>query len=206
MKEVNPQTTTRAYAFEMWMNAPMPMVTFFKTLDVSNLLKISKKKRLKFNMLMCYCIGMAASKVKEFYMLPVSGKLMQFDTIAVNTIVANSAGEVSSCDLPFSKDLAQFNKAYLQLTKQVAESCVDHDLSAESMVIGTSALAQYEIDGAVGMYSGIFNNPFMIWGKYKRAWLKTYLTVSFQFHHTQMDGAHAAQFLEYIQKEIDKIR
>ena len=206
MKEVNPQTTTRAYAFEMWMNAPMPMVTFFKTLDVSNLLKISKKKRLKFNMLMCYCIGMAASKVKEFYMLPVSGKLMQFDTIAVNTIVANSAGEVSSCDLPFSKDLAQFNNDYLQLTKQVAENCVDHDLSAESMVIGTSALAQYEIDGAVGMYSGIFNNPFMIWGKYKRAWLKTYLTVSFQFHHTQMDGAHAAQFLEYIQKEIDKIR
>ena len=206
MKEVDPQTTTRAYAFEMWMSAPMPMVTFFKTLDVSNLLKISKKRRLKFNMLMCYCIGMAASKVKEFYMLPVSGKLMQFDTIAVNTIVANSAGEVSSCDLPFSKDLAQFNKAYLQLTKQVAESCVDHDLSAESMVIGTSALAQYEIDGAVGMYSGIFNNPFMIWGKYKRAWLRTYLTVSFQFHHTQMDGAHAAQFLEYIQKEIDKIR
>ena len=206
MKEVNPQITTRAYAFEMWMNAPMPMVTFFKTLDVSNLLKISKKKRLKFNMLMCYCIGMAASKVKDFYMLPVSGKLMQFDTIAVNTIVANSAGEVSSCDLPFSKDLAQFNKAYLQLTKQVAESCVDHDLSAESMVIGTSALAQYEIDGAVGMYSGIFNNPFMIWGKYKRAWLKTYLTVSFQFHHTQMDGAHAAQFLTNIQKEIDKIR
>ena len=205
MKEVNPQTTTRAYAFEMWMSAPMPMVTFFKTLDVSNLLKISKKRRLKFNMLMCYCIGTAASKVKEFYMLPVSGKLMQFDTIAVNTIVANSAGEVSSCDLPFSKDLAQFNKAYLQLTKQVAENCVDHDLSAESMVIGTSALAQYEIDGAVGMYSGIFNNPFMIWGKYKRAWLKTYLTVSFQFHHPQMDGAHAAQFLEYIQKEIDKI-
>ena len=206
MKEINPQTTTRAYAFEMWMNAPMPMVTFFKTLDVSNILKISKKKRLKFNMLMCYCIGMAASKVKEFYMLPVGGKLMQFDTIAVNTIVANGAGEVSSCDLLFSKDLAQFNKAYLQLTKQVAESCVDHDLSAESMVIGTSALAQYEIDGAVGMYSGIFNNPFMIWGKYKRAWLRTYLTVSFQFHHTQMDGAHAAQFLEYIQKEIDKIR
>ena len=205
MKEVNPQETTRAYAFEMWMNAPMPMVTFFKILDVSNLLKISKNKRLKFNMLMCYCIGMAASKIKEFYMLPVNAKLMQFDTIAVNTIVANSVGEVSSCDLLFSKDLAQFNSDYLRLTKEVAENCVDHDLSAESMVIGTSALVQYEIDGAVGMYSGIFNNPFMIWGKYKRAWFKTTLTVSFQFHHTQMDGAHASKFLEYIQKEIDKI-
>ena len=206
MKEVNPQTTTRAYAFEMWMNAPMPMVTFFKTLDVSNLVKISRKKRLKFNMLMCYCIGMAASKIKEFYMLPVSGKLMRFDTIAVNTIVANSAGEVSSCDLPFNDNLQLFSNDYLRLTQQVAQSCTDHNLSHQSMVIGTSSLAQYEIDGAVGMYSGIFNNPFMIWGKYKRSWFKTTLTVSFQFHHTQMDGAHAARFLDYIQKEIYEVR
>lgn len=28
MKEVNPKETTRAYAFELWMNAPMPMLTF----------------------------------------------------------------------------------------------------------------------------------------------------------------------------------
>ena len=206
MKEVNPQTTTRAYAFEMWMNAPMPMVTFFKTLDVSNLVKISKKKKQKFNMLMCYCIGMAASKIKEFYMLPVGNKLIEYDSIAVNTIVANSIGEVSSCDLPFNDDLQQFNKDYLHLTKQVAQSCNDHDLSHQCMVIGTSALVQYEIDGAVGMYSGIFNNPFIIWGKYKRAWFKTTLTVFFQFHHTQMDGAHASRFLEYIQQEIDKIK
>ena len=204
VREVNPQDTTRAYAFEMWMNAPMPMVTFFKTLNVARLVKMSKRKGLKFNMLMCYCIGKAASEVKEFYLLPVDGKLMQYDSIAVNTIVANREGEVSSCDVPFSHDLLQFNQDYLRLTKQVAESCTNHDLT-ESMVIGTSALAHYEIDGAVGMYSGIFNNPFLIWGKYKRQWWKTTLTVSFQFHHTQMDGAHAAYFLERVQKEIDNL-
>ena len=206
MREINPKETTRAYAFEMWMQAPNPMVTFFKTLNVSRLMRISRRKGLKFNMLMCYCIGRAASAVKEFYMLPVNGKLMQFDTIAVNTIVANSAGEVSSCDLPFSDDLAQFNRDYLRLTKQVAESCTDFDLSEQSMVIGTSALAQYEIDGAVGMYSGIFCNPFMIWGKYQRGLFKTTLTVSFQFHHTQMDGAHAAKFLDLLQREIDGLK
>ena len=205
MREVNPKETSRAYAFEMWMNAPMPMVTFFKTLDVSNLVKISRKKRLKFNMLMCYCIGRAASKIKEFYLLPVGDKLMQYDTIAVNTIVANRDGEVSSCDIPFTDDLFEFNQHYIHLTTQVADSCINHDLH-ESMVIGTSALAKYEIDGAVGMYSGIFNNPFMIWGKYKRHLFKTTLTVSFQFHHTQMDGAHASMYLDRIQSEINKIR
>lgn len=205
MEEVNPKETSRAYAFEMWMNAPMPMVTFFKTLDVSRLVSISRKSGMKFNMLMCYCIGKAAVGIKEFRLLPVGGKLMRYDTIAVNTIVANRKGEVSSCDIPFCNDLSRFNRHYLQLTGQVAESCVNHDLP-ESMVIGTSALVQYGIDGAVGMYSGIFNNPFLIWGKYKRRLLKTTLTVSFQFHHTQMDGAHASRFLDRMQQEINGLK
>ena len=204
MQEINPKDTTRAYAFEMWMKAPMPMVTHIKTLDVSRLRSISRKRGLKFNMLMCWCIGKAASQVKEFYMLPVGNKLIKYDSIAVNTIVANSQGEVSSCDIPYCEDLYQFNDDYLRLTRQVAETCENHDIT-DSIVIGTSALAQYDIDGAVGMYSGIFNNPFIIWGRYRKSWFKTRLTISFQFHHTQMDGAHAAQFLDFLQKEINKL-
>ena len=204
MQEINPKETTRAYAFEMWMKAPMPMVTLIKTLDVSRLRRIGRRHGLKFNMLMCWCIGKAASQIKEFYMLPVDGKLMRYDTLAVNTIVANRDGEVSSCDIPFNEDVSKFNADYLRLTRQVAETCENHDI-ADSMVIGTSALAQYDIDGAVGMYSGIFNNPFMIWGSYRRSWFKTLLTVSFQFHHTQMDGAHAARFLSLVQTEINRL-
>jgi chloramphenicol O-acetyltransferase type A len=161
---------------------------------------------MKFNMLMCYCIGKAASAIKEFYILPVGEKLMQYDSIAVNTIVANNKGEINSCDIPFCNDLEQFNNNYLSLTKKVAETCTDYDLSQQNMIIGTSAMAQYEIDGAVGMYSGIFNNPFLIWGKYKRSWLKNTLIVSFQFHHTQMDGVHAARFLNAIQQEINNLK
>ena len=176
MKEVNPKETTRAYAFEMWMNAPMPMVTLFKTLDVTNLVRTSRKNGLKFNMLICWCIGKAESGIKEFYMLPVGDKLVQYGSIAVNTIVANREGEVSSCDIPFSDSLKQFNEDYLRLTQQVAESCRNHDIT-DSMVI--------------------------IWGRYRRHLWKRTLTVSFQFHHTQMDGAHAAEFLDNLQKEIN---
>ncbi len=201
---VDPQTTTRDAAFELWMDAPNPMVTLFKTLDVTPLLKASQRQTLKFNMLLCWCIGMAASGIKEFYMLPVGHSLMRYDTIAVNTIVKNRRGEVSSCDIPFSADLAQFDRDYICLTRHVAESCKNHDLP-DSMVIGTSAIIDTEIDGAVGMYSGIFNNPFIIWGRYHKWLFKTTLTLSFQFHHTQMDGAHAGQFLQRLQKSIDSI-
>ena len=53
----------------------------------------------------------------------MNGRIIQYDSIAVNTIVANRVGEVSSCDVPFSDNLQQFNADYLRLTKQVAESC-----------------------------------------------------------------------------------
>ena len=95
MKEINPKQTKRAKAYELWMKAPNPMVTFFKTLDVTPLVKKSKKSKLKFNMLLDYCIGKAASGIEEFYLLPVGEKLIQYDTIAVNTIVKNKDGVIS---------------------------------------------------------------------------------------------------------------
>ncbi len=205
-KEIQPKDTTRNMAYELWMKAPNPMVTFFKTLDVTNLIKVSKKRKMKFNMLLDYCIGKAAVSVKEFYILPVGDKLIQYDTIAVNTIVKNKTGEVSSCDILYTNDLVEFNRDYLKYTAQVSETCQDRDLSEDSMVIGTSAIIDTEIDGAVGMNSGIFNNPFMIWGKYRKKLFRYYLLVSFQFHHTQMDGAHAGRFLENLQKEINRMK
>ena len=205
-REIDPKDTTRASAYELWMKAPNPMVTFFKTLDVTNLVRVSKKKHLKFNMLLDYCIGKAAVDVKEFYILPVGEKLIQYDTIAVNTIVKNKDGEVSSCDILYTDDLEQFNRDYLNYTVQTAKTSQDRDLSEDSMVIGTSAIVDTEIDGAVGMNSGIFNNPFIIWGKYRKKVFRYYLPISFQFHHTQMDGAHAGKFLENLQREINKVK
>ena len=201
MREINPSQTKRAKAYDLWMKAPNPMVTFFKTLDVTPLIKKSRKSNLKFNMLLDYCIGKAAASIEEFYLLPVGDKLIQYDTIAVNTIVKNKDNEVSSCDILFNDDLEKYNEDYLKYTKEVSQTCIDRDLT-DSMVIGTSAIIDTELDGAVGMNSGIFNNPFIIWGKYKKRFFKYYLTISFQFHHTQMDGAHAGKFLANLQKEI----
>ena len=205
-QERSPQDTSRAVAYKLWMQAPNPMVTFFKTMDVTNLVRISKKRNLKFNMLLDYCIGKAAVQIREFYLLPVGEKLIQYDAIAVNTIVKNEKGEVSSCDILFRENLEEYNREYLKYTRRTAKTCQDRDLSEDCMVIGTSAIIDTEIDGAVGMNSGIFNNPFLIWGRYRKKWFRYELPLSFQFHHTQMDGAHAGKFLAYLQKEILSLR
>ena len=101
--------------------------------------------------------------------------------------------------------LEDFNREYLEHTARVSQSCMDRDLSESCMVIGTSAIVDTELDGAVGMNSGIFNNPFLIWGRYRKRFFRYMLPVSFQFHHTQMDGAHAGRFLENLQREINQL-
>lgn len=203
MVEIDPAQTERAAAFELWMKAPMPMVTLFQTLDVTRLVRLGRKRSLKFNMLMCWCIGKAASRTEQFYLLPVGEKLMRYDKIAVNTVVALGDGGISTCDVPFSQDLQRFAQDYLRLTRQVRDARTEYNLGDDYMVIGTSALVPYAIDGAVNIYAGFYNNPFVIWGGYRKKLFKTTLPVSFQFHHTQMDGIHAARFLERLQKEIN---
>lgn len=201
MREINPQESTRAAAFEMWMSSPMPMVTLTKTFDITRLCRISKRSGLKLNMLLCWCIGKAASQVEEFYTLPIGGKLFRFDKLAVNVIVPNAEGGINSCDIPYTENFKQFCNDYATRTKAVSEGC-QSIFEEDYMVVGTSAMVATELDCIVNQYTDKFLNPMVMWGKYRKSWFKRTLPISFQFHHTQMDGGHAAKFLDRLQREI----
>lgn len=205
MKQVvNPKDTSRAKAFELWMSSPMPMVTLNKTFDVTRLHRIAKRKGLSFNMLLCWCIGKAASRIKEFYTLPKHGQLFNYDCLAINVIVNNCNGDINSCDVPYWDDLEKFNRDYTALTQSASSSCQSTFVD-DAMVIGTSAMTATELDSIVNQYTDQFCNPMVMWGRYRKKWLKVSLPISFQFHHVQMDGGHAAHFLEELQKVMNSI-
>ena len=203
-REINPQETSRADAFSLWMSSPMPMVTLVKTFNVSNIVKYSKRHDMSFNMLLCWCIGKAASKMEEFYLLPENGKLYHYDKLAVNVIVNNKKGGINSCDIPFCEDIRQFQDKYSVLTQSASDSC-ESSLVDDAMVIGTSAMIATELDCIVNQYTDKFCNPMVMWGKYRKGWFKTSLPISFQFHHVQMDGGHGAKFLELLQHTINNL-
>ena len=201
-QEIDPKQTSRAQAFELWMKSPMPMVTLVKTFDVTRLRRASRRQGLKFNMLLCWCIGKAASQIPEFYLLPKDGKLFKYDRLGINVIVDNVQGGISNCDVPYSDDLQQFARDYDKLTKESATTCRDIN-DDEAMIIGTSAVVGTELDCIINQYNGIYNNPFLVWGRYKRRWFRTMLTISLQFHHSQFDGRQAALFLERLQQTMN---
>ena len=203
-REINPQETPRADAFSLWMSSPMPMVTLVKTFNVSKIVKYSKRHDISFNMLLCWCIGKAASKMEEFYLLPENGKLYHYDKLAVNVIVNNKKGGINSCDIPFCEDIKEFQDKYSVLTQSASDSC-ESSFVDDAMVIGTSAMIATELDCIVNQYTDKFCNPMVMWGKYRKGWFKSSLPISFQFHHVQMDGGHGAKFLELLQHTINNL-
>ena len=203
-REIAPQDTTRAEAFDLWMTSPMPMVTLTKTFNVGKLLKVSKRKGIKFNALLCWCIGKAASHIKEFYILPEKDKLFQYDSLAINVIVNNCKGGINSCDIAYTDDICQFANEYNRLTMQAATQCVSSFLE-DRMIVGTSAMIATELDCIVNQYTDKFSNPMVMWGRYRRNWLRTTLPISFQFHHVQMDGGHGANYLEQLQQVMNEL-
>ena len=206
MREIDPKTTSRAKAFELWMKATMPMVTMTKTYDITHLCRIAKRQGVKLNMLMCYAVVKAASEFREFYMLPVGNKLMEYDNLAINTIVMTRDGGINTCDIPFSDDIYQFEADYLRITKLAQSTTEDVVLGDDYMVIGSSALTKCELDSVVNVYAGFWNNPFVVWSKYRKGWFKTTLSLSFQFHHTQMDGPISTGFLNRLQEVMNSIK
>lgn len=203
-QEIDPKKTSRSKAYELWMKSPQPMVTIVKTIDVTRLRKVSRRKHMKFNMLLCWCIGRAASAFDEFYLLPTKEKFYRFDRLALNVIVNNAEGGISLCDVPYSDDLQQFSSDYDTITQKCAATCCDI-FDEEANIVGTSAITATEFDCLINQYSGIYNNPYLAWGRYHRHWLRYKLGISIQFHHAQMDGTHAARFLEKLQQTINAL-
>lgn len=201
VREVDPLTTPRAASWQLFRHAPMPMVTIFQTWDITGLLPIQEKYGWGLNLLLCWCIGQAARQTEEFHLLPVGEKLLEYRKVGVSVIVAVRNGGICSCDLPLSDDLPTFAETYQTLTQAAAETGQDHTL-ADHMMVGTSSLVRYELDGVMNFYSGVYNNPMFFWGKYRREGECVKLPVSFQFHHVQMDGLEACAFLQRVQETI----
>ena len=156
-------------------------------------------------MLLCWCIGKAASHIIEFYTLPEQGQLFKYDRLAVNVIVNNIDGGINSCDIPFTDDLDEFSTDYINLTLSAKKNCAS-SFQEDMMVIGTSAMTATELDSIGNQYTDQFCNPMVMWGKYRKKWLKVTLPISFQFHHVQMDGGHAAQFLNELQQKTNTLK
>lgn len=203
MYEIDPEMTPRAQSYKDFIVAPMPMVSMFFTKDVTRLVRKSKKG-YKSNMLMCYCIGQAAQKIPEMLYQIRDTTMLKYDKFAIDVIVRNKKGTLSYVDIPVVDDLEEFNRLYLERTKECAERSENLYIT-DASIICTSALVKYDIDGVVNLYHKEYDHHFLSWGRFTKHWFRYKLKISMQWHHALLDGGHACMFIEELQKQFDRL-
>ncbi len=201
MKELLPEKTNRALAYSLFIDAPQPTVTVFKTLNVTRLYRYARRGE-KFNAMLCYTAALAAKEVAEFQTRVKDKRLYALEApFHISFVLKNKAGGLGICAVPICESYAEFSRLYEEKAKALYESCAPMG-DEESVLLGTSAMTETVLDGIVNLYSEAFCNPFLSWSRYEKHFFKVNLKASFQFHHVQMDGGHAAKFLELWQQKI----
>ena len=63
---------------------------------------------------------------------------MEFDQLAINTIVMTTQGGINTCDIPYSENIEQFNEDYLNRTAEASKAkkrwkcCVPRNLAGNA--------------------------------------------------------------------------
>lgn len=192
-------------AYNAWIDNTMPMVTIVSTLDVTHIVRYSKRHKMRLNMLMLYCIGRAASHVKEFYTFLCDKQFYTSDRLTIQTIVNFRDGGIGFCDMPYCESVKEFGEHYERNTRRVMETGKSL-LDTDGAPIYTSCVPNMYIDAAVNQYCNAWPQPFIAWGRYRKEWLwRKKLPVSMQFHHVQMDGMAVGEFFGHLQAEMDRL-
>lgn len=206
-EKINPENSSRAFAYKNLSKALLPMVTFVKKIDVTRVKKLSKKSGHKLNCIFNYLIIKTAMEIPEFFLYidGTTNDLYKCDKLTLRFMSQKKNGFLALCVVPYAEDFLTFEKGYLDAVKDCYENNRDMIIE-DSAVIGSSALPWTTLESAVNGCWENLTNPFVVMPKIEKKAFKYYMNISFQFHHLQMDGKHACDFLEKLQTNIKRFK
>lgn len=181
-----------------------PSVCVTGKFNISNLIKY-KKKGYKLNAMLCYCILQSAQKIKAFHYSIKEDGLYYYENVKTNSVVFGNDGNHYYPDYFYCDNFKDFYKQYNENNEYCITNCTHLSKDIGSL-IGTSAIVNFPFESfSIGISEKFWDN-FLLWGKYVKKGLNTYLNISLRFHHALLDGRTAGEFFNSFQKEIKNFK
>lgn len=203
-KYLDMETYKRKNHFEYFNSLSYPYVGLTVNVDITDLLKTIKAKRLPFFLSICYCVSRAANRVPEFRQRILNNQIIEYDDCLTSHIVALSDGTYCYCDLDSNRPFEDYicYAAYEQ-EKAKQKNSIDEKADDKLGKIFISTIPWVS-------YTALINptpvpadsNPRITWGKYFVQNEKVLLPVSVLCHHALVDGLHISKFYDFLNEEI----
>lgn len=203
-KYLDMETYKRKNHFEYFNSLAYPYVGLTVNVDITDLLKTIKAKRLPFFLSVCYCVSRAANRVPEFRQRILNNQIIEYDDCLTSHTVALSDGTYCYCDLDSNRSFEDYIcYAVYEQEKAKQKNSIDENADDTLGKIFISTIPWVS-------YTALINptpvpadsNPRITWGKYFMQNEKVLLPVSVLCHHALVDGLHISKFYDFLNEEI----
>ena len=203
-KYLNMETYKRKNHFEYFNSLAFPYVGLTVNVDITDLLKTIKAKKLPFFLSICYCVSKAANRVPEFRQRILNNQIVEYDYCLTSHTVALNDGTYCYCDLDSNRSFEDYIRYAVneqEKAKQRNSINEEADDILDKIFISTIPWVSY---------TALINptpvpadsNPRITLGKYFIENEKVLLPVSVLCHHALVDGLHISKFYDFLNKEM----
>lgn len=200
-------TYKRRKHFEYFSHMAYPYVSVTVNIDITEFLSVIQERKLPFFLSFCYCIAKAANGVPEFRQRILENQIIEYTKCRTSHTVSLEDGTYCYCTLDCDKPFREYliYAAQEQENSKQERSVEDkqEDLN-ELIFISTLPWFSYTaLSNPVPIPAD--SNPRITWGKYSKEEFKTVIPVTVQCNHALVDGLHISEFLDALEKELDKV-
>ena len=176
-------------------------------IDITEFLSVIQERKLPFFLSFCYCIAKAANAVPEFRQRILENQIIEYTKCRTSHTVSLEDGTYCYCTLDCDKPFREYLiYAAQEQEKAKQERSVEDKQEDLNELIFISTLPWFS-------YTALSNpvpipadsNPRITWGKYSKEEFKTVIPVTVQCNHALVDGLHISEFLDALEKELDKV-
>ena len=107
-KYLNMETYKRKNHFEYFNSLAYPYVGLTVNVDITDLMKTIKAKKLPFFLSICYCVSRSVNRVPEFRQRILNNQIVEYDYCLTSHTVAISDGTYCYCDLDSNRSFEDY--------------------------------------------------------------------------------------------------
>lgn len=206
MKFIEYTNPHRKKHFEFFQNMDQPHFNVCANVDITLFRKFVKTNELPFNISMVYLASKAANAIPAFRQRIREGKVVEHESVHPSfTVLIKETDVFSFCYVDYREGYQNFiAAAQQQMERMKTEPTVEDEPGRDDFLFLTSfPWASFTSVSHPMHYHPVDSVPRITWGKFFEENGRIKMPLSVQAHHATVDGHHAGQYFELIQKLLD---
>ena len=208
-KKLNLENWNRLEQYKFFKKYDNPFFNICSSIDVTELLKQTKKHQLCFSTCLLFASIDTANKVESFKYRLKDGGVVIYDSIYAGSTILNDDNSFSFSYFDYDSDFKTFyNKARGHIENHKAGKINFDGRNEDIDIIHYSVIPWINFTSFSHPRNYKTNDsiPKIVFGQYYEKDGRKLLPISIEVHHALMDGYHLGEYLTKLQNMLNKAK